>query len=92
MIFGKRSPPSHYMLRRTAQNAPGLTISPLPLRRGVFHRVGIDGVTTFEIRDHNGALQFEVRVAKEHCTRRTVRWLHTVLDAIDPPAPRLNIA
>lgn len=78
--------------RQAPQNAPGSTIAPLPLRRGVFHRVGVDGVTTFDLRDHNGKVQFEVKVAKEHCTRRTVRWLHTVLDAIDPPSPRLHIA
>lgn len=74
-----------------AQNALGSPIA-TPLRqRGVYHRTGCNGGTTFELRDSHGVVQFEVCVAAEHCTPRTVRWLNTVLDAIDPPPSPLKI-
>lgn len=61
-------------------------------RRGVYHRYGVDGAVAFELWDSQGEMRFEVRVSEKDCTGRTVRWLHTVLDAIDPPAPTLSIA
>ena len=62
-----------------------------PTERGVKHRIGPDGATTFEIVDSNGIIQFEVKPASIHVNRRTVAWLNRVLDAIDPPPPPLTI-
>lgn len=74
------------MLRRLPlQNPLGSPISSQSYHRGVRHRYGVDGAVTFELWDSRGDVRFEVRVAKRDCHTRTVRWLHTVLDAIDPP-------
>lgn len=59
--------------------------------RGVRHRVGIDGSTTFELVDSDGVLQFEIKPAQKHVNRRTVAWCNRVLDTIDPPKPPLKI-
>jgi hypothetical protein len=59
--------------------------------RGVKHRVGVDGATTFEVVDSDGVIQFEVKPASKHVNRRTVAWLNRVLDAVDPPKPPLKI-
>lgn len=59
--------------------------------RGVKHRIGADGATTFEIVDSDGVVQFEVKPASKHVNRRTVAWLNRVLDAIDPPRPPLKV-
>lgn len=53
--------------------------------RGVKHRIGVDGSTTFELVDSRGVIQFEVKPAENHVNRRTVAWCNRVLDAIDPP-------
>lgn len=59
--------------------------------RGVKHRMGVDGSTTFEVVDSDGVIQFEVKPSGKHVNRRTVSWLNRVLDAIDPPKPPLKI-
>lgn len=61
-----------------------------PEMRGVYHRTGVDGSITFEVVDSDGVVQFEMKPAQEHCNQRTIRWLGTVLDAIDPPRQRLK--
>lgn len=61
-----------------------------PELRGVYHRTGVDGSVTFEVVDSDGVVQFELKPAQIHCNQRTVRWLGTVLDAIDPPRGRLR--
>lgn len=62
-----------------------------PGERGVKHRIGCDGATTFEIVDSDGVIQFEVKPAAKHVNRRTVAWLNRVLDAVDPPKAPLKI-
>jgi hypothetical protein len=62
-----------------------------PSERGVKHRIGVDGSTTFEVVDSDGVIQFEVKPAEKHVNRRTVAWLNRVLDAIDPPKAPLKV-
>jgi hypothetical protein len=61
-----------------------------PEKRGVYHRISVDGSMYFEVIDSDGIVQFELRPAQQHCNQRTYRWLETVLDAIDPPRNRLR--
>lgn len=62
--------------------------------RGVFHRVGLDGVTIFEMTSSRGVIRLEVRISANEppaVGRKAARWLLGLLDELDPPCPTLEI-
>jgi hypothetical protein len=60
-------------------------------QRDIYHHPAMGGGVVYELVDSHGVVQMECRVPAELANRRTVRWLRTVLDALDPVAPPLKI-
>lgn len=73
----------HPPLRRVQRPVPAQ-----PEKRGVYHRVGVDGSVSFDIVDSDGNTRFEIRPSAKDCHQRTLRWCERVLDAVDPPTSR----